>query len=415
MEKIEIQSCYCMYYDPEKNKSIIGNCFFTCIDNIKNVIVTNTSTFNSDMCYNIHQDLNRRGRFCGDCKEDSGLAVYSYHYYSCVQCRDYGYKNWLWYFTAALLPLTLFYILAVLFRLNVTSSALNGIVAIVQCMSSPVQMNVLDAAQYRFSKAAYKLIKFLVTVGCITNLDFFRMIYHPFCLHPKASILHIQSLDYIVALYPFILILITYGLVSVYDRNYRLLVWMWKPFKWCLYHYHKQWNIRTSLVEIFGTFILLAYVKILGVCFNLLSVTLTYDIYGNRLKNKYLYYNANIEYFGPQHLPFALLAILMGFVFVILPFLLLVVYPCRCFQKCLNHLGWRCQALHVFMDAFQGSYKTQPRDYRYFSAYYLLLRVFAASPTTDISFSISLLHIHDNSINISYDDDSISTIQSRCP
>ena len=219
------------------------------------------------------------------------------------------------------------------------------------------------------------ILKYIITIGCITNLDFFRMQYSPFCLYPKASILHIVSLNYIVALYPFILILMTYGLVSMYDRNYRLLVWMWKPFKLCLHHYHKQLTIRTSLIEIFATFMLLSYVKILGVCFDLLTVTLTYDVYGNCLKNKYLYYNANIEYFGPQHLPFALLALFMGFVFVILPFLLLVVYPCRCFQRCLNLVGWRCRVLHVFMDAFQGSYKTQPHDYRYFSVYYLLLRI----------------------------------------
>ena len=31
--------------------------------------------------------------------------------------------------------------------------------------------------------------------------------------------------------------------------------------------------------------------------------------------------------------------------------------------------------MHVFMDAFQGWYRTHPRDLRFFSAFYLLLRV----------------------------------------
>ena len=124
---IWINRCYCMYYDPEKDKSIIGNCFFTCFYIMTGVIVTNTSTLNADMCSNM---FNRQGRFCGECKEGHGLAVYSYHYYSCIQCRYYGYKNWLKYFTVAFLPLTLFYILAVLLRLNVTSSTFNGIVTV---------------------------------------------------------------------------------------------------------------------------------------------------------------------------------------------------------------------------------------------------------------------------------------------
>ena len=65
----------------------------------------------------------------------------------------------------------------------------------------------------------------------------------------------------------------------------------------------------------------------------------------------------------------------MGAVFVVLPFFLLAAYPCRCFHKCLNFCGLRFQIFHVFMDAFLGSYKTEPRDLRYFSALYLLLRM----------------------------------------
>lgn len=98
------------------------------------------------------------------------------------------------------------------------------------------------------------------------------------------------------------------------------------------------------------------------------------DETGVQLSSRFTYFDANIEYFGPAHLPFAMVALFAGFLFVLLPFLLLVVYPCRFFQRCVNYTGWRCQALYIFMDAFQGSYKTEPYDLRYFSAYHLLLR-----------------------------------------
>ncbi len=49
----------------------------------------------------------------------------------------------------------------------------------------------------------------------------------------------------------------------------------------------------------------------------------------------------------------------------------------------LNRLGLNSLALHVFMDAFQGCYRLEPYDMRYFSAYYIFLRVF-------ISFSLQL-------------------------
>ncbi len=62
--------------------------------------------------------------------------------------------------------------------------------------------------------------------------------------------------------------------------------------------------------------------------------------------------------------------------FVCLPFIyssLCSIHECGCFQRC--WLGFRCTELHILMDAFQGSYRTEPRDLRHFSAYYLLLRI----------------------------------------
>ena len=42
---------------------------------------------------------------------------------------------------------------------------------------------------------------------------------------------------------------------------------------------------------------------------------------------------------------------------------------------CLERCRLRSQTLHIFMDAFQGSYRTEPHDMRFFSAFYLLVRI----------------------------------------
>ena len=88
-------------------------------------------------------------------------------------------------------------------------------------------------------------------------------------------------------------------------------------------------------------------------------------------------------------------ALLIGFIFVFLPFLLLVLYPCHCFQRCRSSLGWRCHALHIFTDTFQGSYKIEPYDLRYFSSFYLLLRFLflITAKLTTLSFVIPTLAI----------------------
>ena len=374
-----IQPCSCVYYDTAQNLTVVGSCFFSCYKYPGTTIeITSSAEFNEDIC-DQYGPLNRTGRFCGQCTSSYGLAAYSYEIMQCIPCQDYCYKNWIKYFVVSLLPLTVFYILAVLLSFNVTSSSLNGIVLVIQCITSPVQINIMQGViqSTDYGKIGVVIFKIVMSIVCIVNLDFFRNVYSPFCLHPKANVLQIMSLDYIVALYPFLLIFITYVLITAYDKQYRLVVWMWRPFKMCVRQYRNTWNIRSSLIEIFATFILLSSVKILDVSFQILSFTTARDVAGKKLKHNinYFAYDASIEYFGATHLPYALLAIAISSIFVIFPFLLLAVYPCRCLHMCLNHCGPRFQALHVFMDAFQGSYRTQPRDMRYFSAFYLFLRI----------------------------------------
>ena len=371
-QTIEIQPCYCMYYDAGMNLSVVGNCYYSCYEFDNTLIeVSSSQEFNAKIC-DQYGTLHRTGRFCGQCNENYSLPVYSYEIFSCVPCEDYGYKNWLKYFAVALLPLTVFYILAVLLSFNVTSSSFSGILVVIQCITSPAQMNIIASNPYVSRQAT--LAKLVISIACMVNLDFFRMVYTPVCLHPKANILEILSLDYIIALYPFLLIFLTYVLVTAYDREYRLLRYMWKPFKWCFNYYRKTWNIKTSLIEIFATFIFFSSVKILGVSFQILSFTTMQDV-ERKINKVYYLYNGTIEFFGEEHLPYAVLAIIVSFIFVFFPLLLLTVYPCHCFQRCLNRCGRRSQPLHVFMDAFQGCYRTHPRDLRYFSAFFLLLRV----------------------------------------
>ena len=78
------------------------------------------------------------------------------------------------------------------------------------------------------------------------------------------------------------------------------------------------------------------------------------------------------------HRPYAILAIVVLVVFVLLPVLLLMLYPFRWFQKILNVLPVRWHVLHTFMDSFQGCYKdgTEPgtRDCRWFASFFFIVR-----------------------------------------
>lgn len=156
--------------------------------------------------------------------------------------------------------------------------------------------------------------------------------------------------------------------VRLHD-NFPLIVKIWMPFQRCLSKFSKKWEIRNSIISYFATFILLSYVKILNVSFDLLLPTTLYNKHGKAVKTV-LYYDGQIEVFGPEHTPFAILAICMTLTFNIFPLVLLALYPCHCFQKVLNCMKLRNRWLHALMDAFQGCYHN-----RYYAALFVLLRL----------------------------------------
>ena len=113
--------------------------------------------------------------------------------------------------------------------------------------------------------------------------------------------------------------------------------------------------------------------------FDLLTPTRVYRLYGDTYNYTFaLYYSGDIEYFGSEHLPYAILAIVVLCVFVILPVAILALYPFSFFQKFLSLFPVRWYVLHTFVDSFQGCYKdgTEPgtRDCRWFSAVYFAYR-----------------------------------------
>ena len=140
------------------------------------------------------------------------------------------------------------------------------------------------------------------------------------------------ALDYAIAIYPLVLIIITYLLVELHDHDFKIIVCFWKPFHKCFTHLRRKWNIKLSLINAFATFLLLSFVKFSSVSFDLLLPTRVFNIHGEQL-SIYLFYDGTTKYFGKEHLPYyGILAVAVLLVFNIFPLLLLCLYPCRCFH-----------------------------------------------------------------------------------
>ena len=111
------------------------------------------------------------------------------------------------------------------------------------------------------------------------------------CLH--VSTMEALALEYAIAVYPIVLIVISYVLIELYDRNIRFVVYLWKPFHWILSFFKKHWNIRTSVIDSSATFFLLLYIKILSVSSDLLMFTSVHSF--NGITYHALYYDSSIK------------------------------------------------------------------------------------------------------------------------
>ena len=154
---------------------------------------------------------------------------------------------------------------------------MNGYILICQILTSPMVLRHMSKS-YRHNKLYFGIAGdlYMSFLG-IWNLDYFRLLYRPFCLHPNASTLQVLSLDYIIAAYPIALIILTYTLVRLHYHNCTLVVWLWRPFISCFARCRRQWDIQNSLVDAFATFLLLSYVNFLSVSFDILMPTIIWD------------------------------------------------------------------------------------------------------------------------------------------
>ena len=369
--------CFCMSYD--YTGLVVGACPYHCYHSgrveLHYLLPKHIRDLEDFFC----RQLNRKGRMCGQCKDGFTTSAYSYDL-RCVKCSG-GHYNWAKYVAVALLPLTAFFIVIVTFRISVTLPPMVALVHTLQPIISPhiTRVTIFALTAPTISSASIPA-RILYTIYGVWNLDFFRTVIPPEAVCLEMTTIQALALDYLVALYPLILIVLTYILIELHARNFWPLVWVWKPVQYCFTRcgIRRQWNFKSSIIEAFASFLLLSFGKMLSISFDLLVPTQLYNIHGEQVSKKYLFYDATVELFSSGHLIFAVLAIAVLIVFILLPLLLLLLYPLRCFHKCLDCCRIRCHALMVFTDAFQGAYKNgtnSTRDCRWFAAVYPSTRI----------------------------------------
>ena len=375
--QVRVRGCHMITFDPARNQTYAGFSFYRCVKYFSKTstvyfpVSMDASKLNFDMC----DQFKRDGLFCGACKKNFYPLVYSYKL-NCKQCSEGEIRQSVFIFlVVAFIPVSIFYVIVLLFKFNANSPSLHGFILFAQLIT---QTSIIKIFYARFDSAHYferVVVVVLETLYSVWNLNFFRAFTPDICL--RISTLNALSLEYVVAFYPMLLIVITYIATELHSRGFKVITVLWRPFQHCSIYFRKEWNIKASLIDVFATFLLLSYNRLLDINFSLLMYITPHNPRGEAV-GRYLYYDSSKKFFGEEHRLFGNLALIVLMLFNCLPFVLLVLYPVKWFQQCLNYSRLNNFALYMFVDSFVGCYKdgTEPgtRDCRYFAALLLLLR-----------------------------------------
>ena len=422
-KQVFIRHFYCTTKENNTDTTVLGRCLYSAVHStrVSLPLPCNATDLNDYMC----AGLNREGQLCGQCKQGFAPPGYSYS----MECMACDSSNWIKYAAVAFGPLTLFFILVTVCHISPTSSYLHGIMFFSSVLSLPQFVRIGNLiVKYDGYKTTIRSFNILISVLAIWGLDFFRPLYTPFCVHPDMNTIQALAMDYLIALYPLFLLVVVYIIIQLYSHSFKPTVLLWSTVRPVMKVIKSYLKIETSFVNSFSTIFLFSSIKIQSVSFDLLLPTSIYYNHGPQDSKLFLYLAGDVEYFGPEHLPYAIIAICFLITLVFLPALLLFLYPCTCCQKLLNRLHCNSLALKAVMDAYQGIYKdgtNNTRDYRYFSGIFFLARtviVVVLGSMNSYSFTtivtllllgltLSMAILHPQKSRISYTMDCFFTVE----
>ena len=379
-----IKSQYCMSLYDDLGEEVVGRCPYTYLKfndpSIANIgLYYKAPNETNELEYALCDGLNRRGLFCGKCKEGYGYPMYP-NFIECVECHPKDYIwNWVLFTVVSFGPLTLFLIVVICLRINAASVPMNTFILISQVITQPpFARGFINTINDSFLPNSAKVfMRFLHSLYGIWNLDFFVAMIPPFCL-PRQNILSVITLSYLIALYPLVLLVLLYVFIELYSKDFRILVWLWKPFHSCYIRFRRQWDIRASIIDAFATFLLLSYVKLLFVSFDVLAPTKLLSKNGSVVE-LVSYFDASVVISPKPGVVLIIVGIaLLLLLFTFLPAVLLLLYPFSFCQKCLTCTRMHFQFLHFLMNSFNGCYKDRTEgalDCRSFAAIFLFVRI----------------------------------------
>ena len=301
----------------------------------------------------------RTGTSCGSCKANHSVYYNSWTFV-CGK-EDMCHLGVPFFILSTLIPLTLLFLVIVVFDANIVNGW-NGFLFFTQIVYFlPVNANGI----IWFPTTLYNAINWLFLLYGFFNLDLFDFHQLSFCLWKGATVMDILMVQLGSMCFALALVFITVFVL----KQHKLA----KYFP-CLLR--RRYTVMNGL----SAFFTLCYARCAWICFTIFVPTCLYDDNFNCQKI-IAFYSGNLEYLGMGHAVYATTAAIFLLFIVILPAVLLLIYPlffrflglCKLSESRAAMFLWKLMPIQL-LDSFQNPFKN---DYRCFAGLYFLYRAVA--------------------------------------
>lgn len=368
--KVEISDGVCVTFSGKTSLYYAGHCSLRYRHNRTNRMYSelpaDPDQLNSLMC----NPYNRKGLLCGECIDGYGPTAYSFDK-TCANCSKLSTRFAVsLYLLLELITITLFFFGMVIFQLNITAGPMLGYLLFCQLYVIWVQRHIyihdyILSPQYT-STFLSTLFHCSLTLSELWTLRFLWTVIPSFCISPNLTDIHIQILGLVAAVYLIVHVISTSFLMELYKRNYRIIRILWHPFGIILKKIKPTHETTNVVVRTLAVFILLSASNLtvnVSSIFEVVPVVRSTDasvykmvLYSDPSGN----YNNRTWFNFLTVVPFVLL--------VLVPSLLLCVYPTRIYRYLVRSLSARKRlVLSSFVGTLHNCFKNGSngtRDYR---------------------------------------------------
>ena len=318
---------------------------------------------------------NRSGRLCGKCDSNHGIAINTIDF-QCIEC--YG-NGWSIYLSIELFFTTAVFIVIVAASISLNAGGTNAFIFFSQIVT--LKYPGLSYPSWVFDENHHAtnntVVRGFTVLYSLSNLDFITPFpYQPFCLSKSLTTIEAIALEYVAPVYLLYLTLVLYVWMTLYTYQckpvFPIMNRILKP-------YQKRCRYKPSLLESFAVIFIISYTRIAATSLKFLSSTSYYNLAGDK-EGKAFYYDGSLDYFGEGHIAYAIIALFMLVMFIVLPIVFLTLYPF--IQNHLYRRRIRNPRLLALTYPFNGCFKSSFEgkiDYRYFAGIYLILRIIVVS------------------------------------